>query len=321
MEPNKIDVHQHIFPPEYLQAVTKVHPADAGGVAFPDWTIPSTLSLMDRNGIATAMTSIAAPGVYFGDRAEARRLARISNEFAARLIQDNPKRFGGLAILPLPDVDGALAELEYALDTLKLDGVTMLTSIDGQYLGDPAFDAVFDELNRRKVAVFLHPDVPATSRDLKLALRGALIEFVFDTTRAVANLIYSGTMERNPDLRIILPHAGGTVPFLAGRLALGALMPELHAKAPKGALAYLKRFYYETALSTAPTALSSLKELVDPSHIVFGSDHPFAPPQLIQAEVEGLKRYAGFDDSTRAMIERDNALPLFPRLAAQGGRS
>jgi 6-methylsalicylate decarboxylase len=321
MEPNKIDVHHHIFPPEYLKALAKVHTSEAGGVAIPDWSVPSTLSLMDRNGIATAMTSVAAPGIYFGDRAAAKSLARITNEFSARLVQDNPARFGALAVLPLPDVDAALAELCYALDTLKLDGVALLTNVAGQYLGDPAFDALFEELNRRKTAVFVHPEVSPTSREIKIQIPGALVEFVFDTTRMVANLVFSGTMERNPDLRIILPHAGGTVPYLAGRIALGDMIPELHAKAPKGALAYLKRFYYETALSTAPTALSSLEELVDPSHILFGSDHPFAPPQLIQAEVEGLKRYGGFDESTRAAIERDNALPLFPRLSATGGRS
>lgn len=316
---NRIDVHHHIVPQEWIKAAKSAGIPDAGGVAFPAWSAEAAISLMDRRGIATAMTSLSAPGVYFGDRAAARKLARVYNETSARLVSDHPERFGGFAALPLPDVDGALEELAYALDTLKLDGVGLLTSVHGQYPGDPAFDALFAELNRRKTPVFLHPEVPATSHDLKLQLPAALVEFVFDTTRAVANLIFSGTMDRYPDLRIILPHAGGTVPYVAGRLALGALIPELNARAPKGAIEYLRRFYFETALSTAPTALASLKELVDPSHILFGSDFPYAPEPLIKNEIQGLEAYAGFDEKTRTAIDRDNALALFPRLSVAAG--
>jgi len=320
-EPHRIDVHHHIFPPEYMKAVGELGIADGGGVAIPSWSVEADVAVMDRHGIATAMASIATPGIYFGDRAAAKALARTCNEYSARLVSDYPSRFGAFAALPLPDVDAALRELDYALDTLRLDGVALLTSIEERYLGDPAFDALFDELNRRKAVLFMHPSVPASSHALKLAMPGALIEFVFDTTRAVANLIYSGTLERCPDISIILPHAGGTVPYLAGRLALGAMVPELNEKAPKGALAYLKRLYYETALSTAPTSLSSLRELVDPSHILFGSDYPFAPEPLVRAEVQGLGNYAGFDDKTRQAIEHDHALALFPRLRSEGGRS
>jgi 6-methylsalicylate decarboxylase len=313
--PHRIDVHHHILPTDYVQAAIKYGTKDAGGVAFPPWSVEDALSMMDRNGIGTAITSVT-PNVYFGDRAAARDLARGCNEYAARLVSDHPRRFGAFATLPLPDVDAALKEIEYALDTLKHDGVMLLASIGDQYLGDPEFDAVFDELNRRKAVLFIHPTVPPSSRVLKLAMPAALIEFVFDTTRAVTNLIYSGTLERCPNISIILSHAGGAVPFVAWRIALGKLEPVLNEKAPQGAIAYLKRLYYDTALSAAPYAFSALRELVDPSHILFGSDFPYLPEPLIKTSIQGLNDYAGFDSATRRAIECDNSLALFPRLQA-----
>jgi len=313
--PHRIDVHHHVFPPEYVAAMAKLGVADGGDVAFPQWSVDGALALMDRNGIATAMTSISAPGVHFGDDAAARTLARRCNEYSARLISNHPRRFGAFAAVPMPDVDGTLDEIAYALDTLRLDGVVLLASVGERYLGDPAFEPVFAELNRRKAVTFIHPTVPVTSRALDLALPGALIEFVFDTTRAVANLIYSGTLERYPDIPFILSHAGGTIPFLAWRMTLGSMIPALHEKAPQGAIAYLKRLYYDTAISATPYALNSLRVLVDSSHILFGSDSPFLPEPLVKTSIQGLETYPDFDASTRASIDRHNALALFPRLA------
>jgi len=313
-ESQRIDVHHHVLPAEYVKAASR-HGIHAGGdVPFPDWSLESTLELMDRCGIATAITSIAAPGVHFGDASEARDLARRCNELQARLVSDRPARFGMFASLPLPDVDGALAEIEYAFGTLKADGVVLLASLGERYLGDPAFEPVFAELDRRKAVLFVHPAIPATSQALKLGLPGALVEFVFDTTRAVANLIFSGTLERHPDVKIILSHAGGTVPFLAWRLGAFGRMPALLAKAPQGALAYLKRLYYDTAMSANPHALASLRELVDPSHILFGSDHPYLPEPLVQETAHGVAAFQGFDDAARRAVERSSALALFPRL-------
>jgi predicted TIM-barrel fold metal-dependent hydrolase len=313
--PHRIDVHHHILPPEYLTALAGLGITSAGSVPFPQWSVDTTLALMDRQGIATAITSISSPGIYFGDRAFARELARRCNEISARLVSDHPRRFGAFAVVPLPDVDAALREVEYALDTLKCDGVVLLASIGDQYLGDPAFDAFFAELNRRKTVAFIHPTLPPGSTVAKLTLPAFMVEFIFDTTRAVANLIYSGTLERYPDIPFILSHAGGAVPYLAWRIAVGgAILPGVEEKAPQGAITYLKRLYYDTALSATPYALRSLQELVDPSHILFGSDYPFAPERLTAATVEGLNTYDGFDTHTRAAVERDNALRLFPRL-------
>jgi predicted TIM-barrel fold metal-dependent hydrolase len=265
---------------------------------------------MDRHAIATAITSISEPGIYFGDKAFAIDLARRCNEFSAQLIRDYPRRFGAFAILPLPDIDASLRELEYALDTLNLDGVVLLSSVDGWYLGDPLFDVLFTELNRRKAIVFLHPTLPAINSALKLDLPPFLIEFVFDTTRAVTNLLYSGTLERCPEIRIIAAHAGGTVPFLAYRISMGQIML---SGVPQGALTYLKQLHYDTALSANPNALRSLLELVDTSQIHFGSDYPFAPEMALFLATQSIQNFDGFDEQARNAVERESALALFPR--------
>ena len=315
-DPHRIDVHQHILPPEYLSALAKLGITLGGGSPLPTWSawnVQSTLELMDRLGIATAITSIPEPGIYFGDRRFARDLARRCNDYSARLIQEYPHRFGAFASLPLPDLDAALRELEYALDTLKLDGIVLLSSIEGRYPGDPAFDELFTELNRRKAVVFLHPTVPAINSGLKLDLPPFLIEFVFDTTRAVVNLVYSGTLERCPGIRFILAHAGGTVPYLAFRISMGqAILPG----APQGVLTYLKRLYYDTALSANPHVLRSLQELVDASHILFGSDYPFIPESVTAYNMQGIENYDGFYEQARRAVERESALALFPRLGS-----
>src|SRR5262245_144341 len=313
--PHRIYVHHHILPPEYLTALAGVGVTTVGRVSFPQWSVESALAVMDRQGIATAMTSLSAPGIYFGDRAFARDLARRCNEISARLMSAHPRRFGAFAVVPLPDVEAALREVEYALDTLKLDGIVLLASVGDQYQGDPEFDALYAELNRRKAVVFIHPNVPPGYTVPKLTLPAPLIDFIFDTTRAVTNLLYSGTLEKYPDISFILSHAGGAVPYLAWRIALfSGMQPGLGDRAPKGAIAYLKQLYYDTALSAVPYAFRSLQELVDPSHVLLGSDLPFAPETITAATIKGITEYDGFTAQVKAAIERDNALALFPRL-------
>ncbi len=315
-EPYRVDVHQHILPPTYVSALADLGITTAGGRPFPAWDVESMLELMDRHGIATAITSISEPGVYFGDRAFARDLARRCNEYAARLVQEYPARFGAFAVLPLPDIDAALRELEYALDILKLDGVVLLSSVEGTYPGDATFDELFAELNRRGTVVFLHPTVPAINAALKLNLPPFLFEFALDTTRAAANLAFSGTLERYPGIRFILAHAGGFVPYLAYRIPLGQVaLPG----ALQGVINGLKQLYYDTALSATPRVLRSLQELVDASHILFGSDYPFAPEIVTAFSVQAIQNYDGFDEQARRAVERENALALFPRFSALKG--
>jgi 6-methylsalicylate decarboxylase len=215
----RIDVHAH-YVPAGLQASLPAAPIFRG---FASWEPRAALEVMDRQGIATAILSMVIwTGMFAAavDAAAARRVARSSNEAAAEAIRSHPGRFGGFARLPLPDADAALAEIDYALGTLRLDGVVLLTNHDGVYLGDSRLDPVFDELNRRKAVVFLHPALPAGFEQTSLGYAPSLIEFVFDTTRAVTHLVLSGTLERCPGLRLIVPHAGGTIPFLVDRISL-----------------------------------------------------------------------------------------------------
>ncbi len=279
--------------------------------------------MMDRQGIAAAVLSMVFWSGLFGDAndvAAARRLARSSNEGAAEAIRRHPDRFGGFACLPLPDVDGALAEIDYGLGTLGLDGVVLLTNANGIYLGDSLLDPVFDDLNRRQAVVFLHPTVPVCAGSTSLGYAPSLIEFVFDTTRAVTHLVLSGTLERCPDLRLIVPHAGGTIPFLADRIALIAsrFVPGAADRAPAGVKAYFRKLYYELAISASPHAVASVLQLADPEHILFGSDFPALFEEDVQSLIQALASNPLLQPGDLEMIQRRNALQLFPRLRRPG---
>jgi predicted TIM-barrel fold metal-dependent hydrolase len=229
------------------------------------------------------------------------------------MVSDNPARFGFLAALPMPATEAAVKEAAYALDTLKADGVVLLASAGGKFLGDSDFDELMAELNSRKAVVFVHPNIHPTSERLELNIPGFYLEFLFDTTRAVANLIFTGAVERYPDIRWILAHAGGTVPYVAWRLSLANLDPSTIEKAPRGVLAYLRSFYYETALSPSPYAMPALLNLVDASQVLFGSDYPYAPSPLVAKEISDLQELKMVDEVTQKAIARENALALFPR--------
>jgi 6-methylsalicylate decarboxylase len=312
--PSGIDVHHHAIPPVYREALGRAGLVDPiPGVDYPAWSVAQTLELMDRHGIAVAVLSITEPGVHFADVSVARKLAREVNEFYAELIRERPHRFGAFAAMPLPDVDAALEELTYAIDVLGLDGVGMMTNYGGRYLGDERFDPVLAELARRELPVFVHPASPPTTEQLGLPV--SLYEFTFDTTRTVANLLYRGTLDRYPELRMILSHAGGAVPFLAKRLTYGpTITGALAGGPPRDAIASLERLYYDTAMSASQYALPSLRALVDPSHILLGTDYPFMPEETTVETLAGLEEFDGFDAADRAAIARDNAMGLFARL-------
>ena len=317
MNPYKIDVHHHVFPPEYLAALKRLgSKQEGGGIPFPDWSVDMAIETMDRSGIQTAVASIGSPGVWFGDAAAARDLARLCNEYLVGLVKKYPGRFGSFATLPLPDTGAAIDEAVYALDTLRCDGINLLASVADRFLGDPEFEELMQELNRRKAVVFVHPNVHTTSRKLGLGFPEALFEFIADTTRAVLNLALSGTLERYPDIRWILSHAGGAVPFLAWRWTLADHDPHFGKRVPRGVLAYLRRLYYDTALSPSPYAMKPVMDLAGPTQIVFGSDYPYAAPNVVAAEVRELDGLDVFDAVTRPAMEETNALALFPRLAS-----
>lgn len=312
--PLGIDVHHHAIPPVYRAALERAGLVDPiPGVDYPAWSVERSLELMDRRGIAVALLSITEPGVHFADGAAGRALAREVNEFYADLIRDRPDRFGAFAALPLPDVDAAREELAYATDVLGLDGVGLMTNYRGIYVGDERLDPLLADIDARGLPVFVHPASPPAGELFGLPV--SLYEFTFDTTRMVANLLYGGVLDRYPDLRMILSHAGGTVPFLAHRLTYGpTITATLAGGPPRDPIASLTRLYYDTAMSASPYALPSLRALVEPSHILLGTDFPFMPEDTTVETLAGLQEFGGFDDADRAAIARENALGLFPRL-------
>jgi len=303
----RIDVHHHVVPPLYARWLRELGLA-AGGLPVPDWSGEASLELMDERGVEAAVLSVSTPGVHLTDNAEARYRAREVNEFAAKVVSDHPTRFGLFATLTLPDVDGALAELAYAFDTLRADGVVLLANSRGVYLGDPRFDPVFDELNRRGAVVFVHPSTLPGLAPLP-GVPAFVADFLLDTTRAAIGLARSGTLDRFPDLKVILSHAGGFVPYAAYRIAIAASA----AGNPLEGMACLKRFYFDTALSSSPTALPSLLAFAEPDHVLFGSDFPYAPVGTVAAF---SRLYESFPLSAvqRTAIDRGAAEGLFPRL-------
>ncbi|MGT2509370.1 amidohydrolase family protein [Cupriavidus basilensis] len=313
--PGRIDVHHHLIPPAFVKTMESKGLREVAGAELPSWTPEASIQNMDAHGIATAILSLSAPGVNFDGRAQARELARACNEFAADTAERYPGRFGSFAVLPTSFVEDACNESAYALDVLHADGVVLLGSTDGHFLGAPMFDDLMAELDRRSAVVFVHPNLHRTSAELGLATPGFLVEFLCDTTRAATNLIFSGTLERYPHIRWILAHAGGFLPYIAWRLSLANGIPKLAANAPKGVMHYIRQFYFDTALSPSPYAMAALRELVSPEKILFGSDYPFAPSSVTGLETQSLDRLTILDEQTKSGIDRAHALNLFPRFA------
>lgn len=308
IEPHRIDVHHHHVSPAF---VAEIKARQTGQQPLIDWTPARSIEEMDRAGVRTAMTSVAPPGVWFGDDGAARSLARESNEYAAQIAADFPGRFGVFAALPLPDVEGSLKEIEYAFDVLKADGVGLMTSVNDKWLGDSAFAPVMDELARRKAVVYVHPTCPHCCRNLMAEVPDHLIEFATDTTRTIASLMLSGTAHRCSDIRFIFAHAGGTMPFITERMTWWAeVKKDLVRQMPNGPLHELQRFFYDTGFCANAYALSSLLQLVSVSQVMYGTDFPF---RGCVENVEGLKAY-GFGADDLRVIERDNAVRIMPQL-------
>ncbi|HEY7640349.1 MAG TPA: amidohydrolase family protein [Steroidobacteraceae bacterium] len=316
MNPQRIDVHHHFLPPDFLADLKRQGAKWTGGPPLPVWNVAIAREVMERYNIAAAVAS-TVPSPFWGDTAAAAHWARHANEFAARIVHDDPAHFGYFASVPLPDTAAALREVEYALDVLKLDGVQLFSSYGNQYPGDPQFDELFQELERRKAIVHIHPSTVVPGAIVpKLSIPWGVVEFVLDTTRCVTNLLASGTFERYPSIRYIVSHAGGTVPYIAWRIAMSAHeLPDFGAKAPQGALHYLKKLYYDTALSTSEQVLAALREFVPTSQVLFGSDWPMVPETAVQMEHRDLEASKVLDDTTRRAIYQDSALALFPRFA------
>jgi predicted TIM-barrel fold metal-dependent hydrolase len=312
-----IDTHNHFYPPSYLEMQKEWEgkrniPRSAG--VF-DWTPARLIELMDKDGIRTAVTSLAStPGLWFDTGAEvANKVVRVCHDFQADMRRDYPGRFGIFAPLSMMNIDATLKEIEYAFDTIKADGINLQTNYGDKWLGDPAYKPVLEELNRRKAVVYVHPTDAACCLGLLPKVPNQMLEYPMDTMRTITSLIVSDTATRCPDVRFIFSHAGGPLVGVAGRLLGQEMSADNLAKtpAPNSRLHHLRRFYYDTAASTNPVNMQALKMLVGVSQIVFGTDAPFvpAPPQ-----VAGLKS-VGFSADELARVERSNALALLPRFA------
>ena len=306
-----IDVHHHIVPSFYLAENRDRIVAAGGGrinPAYLSWTPDQALAAMDEHGVATAVLSLSAAAFWFGDREAAARGAP-SQRICRRSDANSPSCFGLFAIIPLPDTEASLREIEYAYSVLKADGIGLVTSYDDKWLGHAGYQPVFEELNRRKSVVFVHPTTPLCCRTLLPDVSPILVEIPQDTARAVTNLLFTGTFSRFKDIRFIFTHAGGNVPMLLGRMHQYG-PKNIAEKAPNGIEYELKRLHYDIAGTAYRPAIAALTSLVPTTQILFGSDNPFVP---LAETAEGMTQLGLSADELR-LIGRDNALALLPRL-------
>jgi aminocarboxymuconate-semialdehyde decarboxylase len=306
----RIDVHQHVVPPFWAAALER-NGGDASGTVVPAWSPDSALAFMDANRIATGILSLTAPSVVGWQDVERQSMARQVNEYVADLGVRHAGRFGSFATVPLPDVDGALSEVAYAFDTLHADGVILLSNYGGRYLGSPEFEPLWRELDRRRSVVFIHPAQPPMSR--AEGVNGALVDYPFDTTRTAVQLVLSGVTERHPNVRIILSHAGGFIPYVSHRVAELASYFDSDAPAAEGMLDSFRRFYFDLALSSSPAALPTLLAFAGSDHVLFGSDYPYAPAPISTRFAKAFDAFEGISQDQRDAIDRRNAKALLGR--------
>ena len=305
----RLDLHHHFGTPAWIR-MTNTRQSQGYQVWQP-YTPAKALEDMDRGGVAVSLLSVTTPGIWFGDKDETRRMARELNEYGAKMVSDYKGRFGLFAVLPLPDVDASLREIEYAFNTLKADGVGLLSSYGNRWHGDPEFAPVFAELNRRRAVVYTHAAAPPCCQNLQPGINETTIEYNTDTSRTIISLIESGRATQCPDIQFIFSHAGGPIPSLAGRFLGQAASAESLAKPaePNSRLYHLRRFYYDTAGSANPVQMVSLKMIVPTTQIVFGTDFPFGNSA---GTGRGLQS-CGFTADELRGIDRDNALRILPR--------
>ena len=320
----RIDLHAHFLPPDYRAALLEHGHLTIGGYPTPTWSPEEAIAFMDYYGVRAQALSVSDPGVSFLRGSEANDMARYCNTYAAGLFTRHPTRFGAFAVLPMPDIAASIAEAIHALDTLRLDGVVLLSAYDGSYLGDPRFEPLMIALNQRRAYVFVHPAAIAADAKPALPLPDFIEEFTFDTTRAATMMMVTGMTQRYPDIRFQLAHAGGTLPFLSHRIGvasqtvLGKLWPDdLPVPSVLDTERQISRFFYDTALSASPAAMAATLAVTGRDHIVFGSDWPFSAATLPQSgDHDPAPRLSEiFDADERMEIEHHNPLRQLPRLA------
>lgn len=309
-KPHRIDVHHHISAPSWLSAMKRINAANP---PMANWSVQKTLDDLDKGGVATAITSPTTPQVTPLEKAEAARLARESNEYAKTLERDHPGRFGTFAMLPLPNIDESLKEIEYAFDTLKVDGVGCMTSYGDKWLGYAQFAPVWEELNRRRATVYTHPTGANCCVNLVQGVPETVVEFGADTTRTIASLIFSGTSQRYPNINWIFSHGGGALTAFAERFLIQMVTtPPYKDKFTREQVeGELKRFFYDTAQISNTVTIAALAQLVPVSQIVYGTDFPY---RTAAEHTKGVTAFFKGDDLKA--VDRENALRLLPRLKA-----
>lgn len=316
------DVHLHFVPEVYRNAANAAgYGAPDGMPGIPPWSETGMLEMMAAARIEQGILSISSPGIHFGDDRAACRLARAVNEEGARFKAAYPGKFGFFASIPLPDIGGALQEINYALDVLGADGIYLQSNARGVYPGESAFDVIFDELHHRKAVVFIHPTSPACSccGPRERPMPRPVLDFMFETTRAVTNLILSGTLKRCPNIKLIAPHCGGALPVLADRIASTAgTLPDMGILAADEVIPSLGRIYYDLAGTPVPRQLQALRTFADPSHLLYGSDWPHTPRPKVERLLQRLLEHLGSEPEFREDVKTRNAYRLFPRLSVSG---
>ena len=304
----RIDLHHHVVPAVYREALARAGASAVGGIPLPPWSEEAMLERIEALQIERAVVSVSAPGTLPVAAGEAPAVARAVNDELAALRDSHPDRLGVFAILPLPDVPASLIELERATAVLRVNGVALLTNYEGRYLGDPVFEPLLRALDDRGALVHLHPNLPA-AEPAGLVLPAPVLEFVFDTTRAVADLVVRGTLRRFPRIRWVLSHLGGALPFLAPRLAmLDSPLAREHLGGPRAdVIEHLRGVSYDIALAGSPANLALALSTVGSERLVYGSDVPFAPPATGEIAAAGL---ASVEPAVRAAVERGNAARL-----------
>ncbi|MBN9748057.1 amidohydrolase [Amycolatopsis sp. A1MSW2902] len=307
----RIDVHTHLVPPFWGEALAQ-HGGDPSGWTLPPWTPDDHLKFVDANGIATSVLSLTAPSVTGWSGPARRETARRVNEYTAELVRERPDRFGLFATVPLPDVEGAVAEVDHAFGALRADGVVLLSNYDGVYLGDDRYAPLWEALDRHRAVVFIHPAHPLVP--LLPGIPGPMVDYPFDTTRNAVHMVFNGITERFPNVRIILSHAGGFVPFAALRFCQIQAALEPAGPTADDWLARFRSFYWDTALSSGEYALGALARFADPARILYGSDFPYATMEVSTRFTEILDTESGLTAEQSRAIDSGNARALFRRL-------
>ena len=315
-----VDVHSHIITPEFVSALESEGRLMDEGFPLPKYDVTNHLQWMDEAGVQTSVLTLAAPQPVAQSLTKKKgsrySVLRECNEAAARIKREHPGRFLFCAALPLPDVQQAIAEARYVLDTLKADGIKLATNVERQYLGAPELDPLFDFLNERKAVVILHPHRPEpVNREVMAQTPLAMQEYLAETTRAVANMISRNVLARYPQVKVVVPHCGAYLPLAIPRMK--SLTPVMQKNKMVGEIDYeanLRALYYDLAGAHSPEVIRMLLTITTPDHLLYGSDYPYVAPQVLKQSLARMKDYLSKEPDlapVREMILWKNAKWLF----------